>query len=308
MTHRHAHLREDPTNTEGIRKRFLSAVRQRFRALRGHIRRLVGYEFDAFEIATDGGRDIPDDIPEGSDDIFRFPTTDEKLAAFRDWIDEWSRENVLEEVPRQDLKDGQHWTGTFVRAAYVRGYEQAGERLQNAGLDTGDPDGSVVFNLPTSRRQLRELYTRSFRELQGITSDMGEQISQALAEDIDKGLNPKETARRITKEVRGIQRTRAEVLARTETINSYTTATIRRYEQSGIESVMGQAEFQTAEDERVCPICESINRTEFLLERVKSDTFDFESGEDQPDSLSGEYPIRPPVHPNCRCVLLPVVN
>lgn len=304
----HAHLQEDPTNTEGIRQNFLNAVRRRFRALRGHIRRLVGYEHDAFEIATDGGSDIPDDIPDGADDIFRFPTTEGKLAAFRDWIDDWSRDNILQPVSGQELSDGQHWTATFVRAAYVRGYEQAGERLQNAGLDTGDPDGSVVFNLPTPRRQLRELYTRSFRNLQGITADMGKKISQALAEDIDKGLNPRETARRITKEVRGIQRTRAEVLARTETINSYTTATIRRYEQSGVESVMGKAEWQTAEDERVCPICETLNRSEFLLERVKNDTFDFEAGEDEPDSLSGEYPLRPPVHPNCRCVLLPVVN
>jgi SPP1 gp7 family putative phage head morphogenesis protein len=268
----------------------------------------VGYEYDAFEIATDGGVDIPDDIPEGSDDIFRFPTTDEKLAAFRDWVNQWSRDNILQPVPQRELKQGQHWSGTFIRAAYVRGYEMAGERLQNAGVDTGDPDGSVVFNLPTPRRQLRELYTRAFRNLQGITAEMGNQISQALAEDIDKGFNPRETARRITKEVRGIQRTRAETIARTETINSYTTATIRRYEQSGIQSVQGRAEFQTAEDARVCPICEAINRTEFLLERVKKDTFSFESGEDQPDSLSGEYPIRPPVHPNCRCVLLPVVN
>jgi len=303
--HKHAKL-ADPTDTERFRERFLSEVRQRFRTLRGALRQLLGYEADAFEIASDGG--IPEEGPDGAEDIFRFPTTDQKLRAFRQWLTEYTREEVLEPIPPQEIKAGEHWTGSLIRAAFVRGYEQAGERLQNEGLDTGDPDGSVVFNLPAPRRQLRELYTRAFRQLRGITADMGRDISRELAEGLDAGLNPREIADKITESVRTIQKTRAEVLARTEIINSYTTATIRRYEQSGVESVVGQSEFRTADDARVCPICEFLDGNEFPLERIKNGTFGFTAGEDEPDSLSGTYPLRPPVHPNCRCVLLPVVR
>jgi hypothetical protein len=70
MTHHHAHLRQltdDPTNTEAIRENFLREVVQRFKQLRGKVRRVVGYDEDRLHLAEDSR--LAD-----AGDIERFPT------------------------------------------------------------------------------------------------------------------------------------------------------------------------------------------------------------------------------------------
>jgi SPP1 gp7 family putative phage head morphogenesis protein len=129
-----------------------------------------------------------------------------------------------------------------------------------------------------------------------------------LTTGLAEGINPKEMARRLTKELRTIQRTRAEVLARTEVINSYSEATLDRYERAGIEGATVSGEFATADDDRVCPICEAIEGAEFAADAMRDATFSFESSESEPDRLEGTYPVKPPVHPQCRCAILPVIE
>jgi hypothetical protein len=41
---------------------------------------------------------------------------------------------------------------------------------------------------------------------------------------------------------------------------------------------------------------------------IETATFTFEPDDDEPDSLAGEYALRPPSHPSCRCVLKPVIG
>jgi len=43
------------------------------------------------------------------------------------------------------------------------------------------------------------------------------------------------------------------------------------------------------------------------MTEIETATFSFEPSESDPDSLAGEYAVRPPTHPNCRCTLLPVI-
>ena len=38
------------------------------------------------------------------------------------------------------------------------------------------------------------------------------------------------------------------------------------------------------------------------------ETFEYDADEDEPDSLGGECPVKPPVHPQCRCAILPVIG
>jgi SPP1 gp7 family putative phage head morphogenesis protein len=115
-------------------------------------------------------------------------------------------------------------------------------------------------------------------------------------------------ARRLTDEISTIQRTRAEVLARSEIINSFSEATLSRYEQAGIDGVTVSGEFATADDDRVCPICEALEGTEYGTEEMRTSTFDFTPSDSEPDHLSGTYPVKPPVHPVCRCAILPLVG
>jgi len=306
-THTHqvpgrARLRElsrDPTHTQALRERFLRDVRQRFQAVRGAIRQVAGYERDRFNLRQNASL-------ASDEDIERFPSDAGKTRAFTEWLRERLRDGILEPVSRRALRDGEHWTATYVRAAYVSGWEQARERLQNAGVAADEVED--VFRLGVPQEQLERLYTRAFENLQSVTEDAAPQVRDVLTDGLDEGVNPREMARRLTKEVRTLQRTRAEVLARTEVINSYSEATLDRYERAGQSGVIVSGEFATADDDRVCPLCESIAGTEHGIDEMRDATFTYEAGESEPDSLGGTYPVRPPVHPQCRCAILPVIE
>jgi len=175
----------------------------------------------------------------------------------------------------------------------------------------GGADDSVIeglFNLPAPRRALRELYLRTYRNLESVADrEAARQVRATLVDALDEGVNPREAARRLTDEVESIQKDRAETLARTETVNAYTESTIQRYRRAGVDTVQ-HGEWSDADDSRVCPICERLDGKEILLTTIDEATFTFEPEPDQPDSLAGEYALKPPAHPNGRCVLLPVVT
>mgnify|MGYP000196805860 CR=1 FL=1 len=300
--HHHAGLRQlstDPTNTQEIRRQFLRAVRERFRTLRGRIREVVGYDEDRLHLADDARLQDPSDIE-------RFPTDEGKIREFIKWLAERLQAGVLERTGRKDVRAGEHWTATYIRAAYRRGWENARARLRTAGV--GVEPVEAIFELGVPQRQLRRLYTRTYENLQSVTDDSAPAVRDVLATGLDEGVNPREMARRLTKEVRTIQRTRAEVLARTEVINSYSEATLDRYDRAGVGGATVSGEFATADDDRVCPICEALEGTEFGTDEMRSATFDFEASESEPDHLEGEYPVKPPVHPQCRCAILPVIG
>ena len=323
MSHAHnrrhdARLRQlsgDPTDTGDIRERFLQDVRGRFRRLRGLVRAAVGYEHDVFELSgreeaaalapDDNGDDRvrDDDIPE---DVFQFETDAGKISAFMTWLGRQVEMRVLEPVSLEDVRDGSHWTAQYVDEAYARGWQQARGRLQQSGVGVG---GEVdPFNLPVPRKKLQRLYTRTYRNLESVTADIAEPVREALTDGLAKGENPRKIADRLTSEIETLQKTRAEVLARTEIINAHATSTLDRYGRAGTESVTVSGEFATATDDRVCPVCESLAGREFGTDQMRTATFSFEPSESEPDHLAGSYQVQPPVHPQCRCTVLPVIE
>jgi|APHM01.1.fsa_nt_gi phage putative head morphogenesis protein, SPP1 gp7 family len=319
MTARHrAHLRQlsgDPTGTGDIREDFLTDVRGRFRRVRGLVRAAVGYEHDVFKQSgreeaaalapdDDGDDRVRDDeIPEG---VYEFDTQAGKVAAFMSWLGNVVSQRILQPVGLQSAREGTHWTAQYVDRAYDRGFRTARNRLRQAGVAVGeelDP-----FNLPKPRRQLRKLYSRTYRNLESVTADVAEPVRETLTEGLAKGENPRKIARRLTNEIESVQRTRAEVLARTEIINSYSDATLDRFDRAGQEAATVSGEFATADDERVCPVCEAVEGTVYTTAEMRTATFTFSPSQSEPDHLAGSYAVKPPVHPQCRCTILPVVN
>jgi len=71
---------------------------------------------------------------------------------------------------------------------------------------------------------------------------------------------------------------------------------------------LSRLRWSDAGDARVCPICERLDGREIPLTTIDEATFTFEPGPDDPDSLAGEYALKPPIHPGGRCVLLPVIG
>lgn len=81
---------------------------------------------------------------------------------------------------------------------------------------------------------------------------------------------------------------RAEIIGVTETTRAYAEGNRRAWKESG---VIQKREWQTANDELVCPICGPLSGKVVGLD------------EPFPGGIDG-----PPAHPRCRCWVLPVVE
>jgi len=281
----------DPTNTAQLRRSFVKEVRRRFGTVRGNIRELVGYERDAFGLRQDAA------LADASD-VEQFASRPTKVRKFAQWLREQFRDNVLEPVSRREVKNGEHWTASYIRAAANRGWKNGAGRLQSEGVAVATDGVEDVFNAPIARRQLRKLYTRAYENLQSVTREAAPQVRDILTKGLAEGKNPRELARVLTKEVRTIQHTRAETLARSEIIHSHAEETLTRYEQAG-ETVVGHGEWATSGLQNVCPFCRRLGGESFTVEEMRNTLVEFR----------GQiYRLAPPSHPNGVCTILPNVG
>lgn len=309
--HGNATLGGDPTNTLQLREDFITALQRRFFRLRAQVRSKIGYENDAAHLmeSAPGSVLIGNDADDEDRDRFEFTTRDDLLTKFERWLRDQINAGVLEPVRLDDVQNGSHWTASYIRSGYEQGWQQSTGLLLQLGASVRPLDENRnVLQLPTPRRQLQDLYRRAFENLRNITDDMATVLREELAQALVEGVNPREAARRLTDELEDIEATRARVLARTEIINSHATASLDRYEAAGTDGVAVSGEFTTAGDRRVCPLCEAIEGQVFGIDEMRTATFQFEASDDQPSSLSGSWPVRPPVHPQCRCAVLPVIQ
>lgn len=264
---------EDPSRTKTVRQRYARRLRGGYERINTVVRRAV-IERDIFGLEYDTLTTPPGD--------FSFDRDDRKVEAFVDWLERAQQDEVLSVIDRNGNQ--------YVRAAYHRGLKNAHQNLREEGVDIEREDVERIFNQPIHREKAQNLYTRNFRELVGITEAVDQQVSRELSQALIEGVSPRETARRITDRVDSIGKTRATVLARTETLNSHNEAALSRYEQVlGDEAdVVVEAEILTAGDDRVCDECEPRHGEVMSLEDARSDG--------------------PPWHPQCRCTFRPRVK
>lgn len=270
----------DPTETSTLRKSYQRALQSPLRELKGLIREGI-VERGAFDYSIN-----QDDMP-----VFRFDQDPTAVDHFDDWLRSALNQGYLTTVSI----DGNE----FVRSAYTRGVSHANSALRSADVEIPEDDIEVILRMPIHRDKLRDLYQRNFELLEGVTSDMQQGMRAALTEGLASGHGPERIARDLNDRVDKIGMHRSELIARTEIINAHSDATLQRYEQIGVDTVTVQAEFQTAGDERVCLVCGALEGTVMTLEDVRNGTFTF-------NDL--EFPNKPPIHPLCRCRILPVTE
>ena len=269
----------DPTYTLTLRKRFVSEMNRRFEELKRVIKKSI-VELDCFGLDD---KRIYSLAPTTAKQ-FAFVRDDRKVEEFMKWLDVQNQEFILSEgtkgiklIRRPGTFRGidSHWTDVYVHHAYQKGMTRARAEMRKRGVDVpsfGDKPGQdniqAAFNQPFHADRVGVLYTRTYNELKGITNAMDQQISRVLADGMAAGLNPLDIAKTITDRVDKIGRTRARTLARTEIIRAHHHANIAEYERAGIEGVVVQAEWHTA-DVGVCPICAPLNGRKYSLEEIK---------------------------------------
>lgn len=284
-------LRNDPTKTLEQRQAFLQDIRGRFRRVSGVIRRTIGYENDAFDLSENDKLDATE--------AYDYPTDSGKIQAFIEDLKEWIRGEILEPANFSELREGEHWTSEYIENAYLIGRNVAIGRLKQAGVSVSNRPDAELLQTRTSVKSLSDLYTRTYEDLADITDDMAGVIRRELTKGFAEGENPKAIAGRITSEVKEMQRTRAETLARSEVINAATDATFDEYEKAGVD-VVSHGEWQTAMDTDVCAFCRRLGGEQFTISEFRANH--------AVRFREQVYRLNFPAHPNGRCVPTPVVG
>ena len=271
-------LRRDPTRTTTIRQRYEKDLVRRFKVLRKAIKDLVGKE-DAFGLRTNIRTNAKFDFARSSD----------KVSAFMDWLETMERQGILEVSRGTRLASAAQgaWQNVYILSAYQKGLAQAAGLMRNAGADIEQRWIDAAFLRPIHADRVGLIYTRVYRDLEGITDAMDQQMSRVLAQGLSEGRGPNDIANDLADRVDKIGITRARALARTETISAHAEATLNTYEEAGLEGVEVLSEFTVTDDNVLCPICEDLAGTEYTIEEARGVI---------------------PVHPNCRCAWLPVVQ
>lgn len=260
---------EDPTHTKALRQRYASRLRGAFSNINTAIREGI-VEEDVLGLQTDALVSPPDP--------FTFTTNLEKANAFSEWLEETMGDEVLELIDA----DGNR----YIRSAYERGLIDANEELAERGYDVAN-EAADLLQLPVHDEKLKDLYTRNYDLLDGITSDTANAVREELTRTMAAGEHPTVAARRITDRVDSIGKTRATTLARTEVIRSHADAKLNHFESSGLSDVVGEAEISTANDSRVCEQCAGLHSNRYKIREARGII---------------------PIHPNCRCTFLPVTD
>ncbi len=135
-----------------------------------------------------------------------------------------------------------------------------------------------------NRAGLRWLKTR----IGWAALEVGEETAALLANQLSLGFESGESITDIAKRIEQVfqfnNQVRAERIARTEILAASAKGSLEGYSDSG---VVEEVKFYTAIDERVCPDCDGLN----------NELFDLADSE-------GVLPL----HPNCRCVWLPIIK
>ncbi len=319
VVHNHIHTLGvatfDPTRTLTLRTQFASQMAKRFRELRGVVRRAI-IDQDCFGLTTQdpfsvfiktyANMTIPDYK------AFAFPRSSDKVEAFMRWLVEQQDKGILEVTGSVQAGKGVEavWTNKYIHTGYQKGIVRARQELRKRGYRSRSGDEipaletpgqiSAAFNQPIHADRVGLLYSRTFSDLRGITAAMDTQISRVLAQGIADGLPPRQLAKLLTATISGPvgdlgltdtlgrfipAERRAKILARTEIIRAHHVATIQEYRNYEVEGVKVKAEWTTAGDGRVCPDCEALEGNVYTL-----------------DVIEGMIPL----HPQCRCIALPV--
>lgn len=202
--------------------------------------------------------------------------TSRMLAAAN--IDMIGLDETLRELGAELIGKGAPITSAHVVANYTAGTGFGTKHLKRIGVE------AVIGEGPADWRAIDALKVRNLTALRGVTDEMNKHIIRELSDGVQLGESMPKLAARLTDRVDHIGKARAATMARTETITAFNQGAELRYAQAGVTTL----EWLSAHDPpRVCEECLALDGTTF---RVKSN-----------------HP-RPPLHPNCRCTVIPVMG
>jgi SPP1 gp7 family putative phage head morphogenesis protein len=273
-----------PAHIKSLQERFRSALYTRFRDIRGWLREHVG--------AEDGlGLSSPADLT--------FSGAATRLSQFMDEAREVIERHLRQSLPPERVRQGHHYSGTYIRGTYQRGGRFANRRLREEGYSLGEfslatAGGSVVGVAGVGAAHqaiLRGRLQQTYYEISGMADDVERRVQRISTQAVEEGWSKREAADRLTDAVDSVYETSGRQTVRYETMRAFVLASLQQYKDSGIEAVEGvtepQAEVLTARDIHVCPECRALGGNRYSVDKAREIL---------------------PAHPGCRCVFIPVIT
>jgi SPP1 gp7 family putative phage head morphogenesis protein len=164
--------------------------------------------------------------------------------------------------------------------------------LYAAGLSTGLPLVGLGVDLDQANERsvdwARDRAASLVTQIEENTRDM---LRDTVAQAIEEGWSADELAHEIAGSI-GFSDERAQTIARTETIAANNQGNLAAYKDAAAQGIALMKEWLTAGDDLVSEECQA-NEDQGPIPLDD----DFDSGDDAP-----------PLHPNCRCAVAPVVS
>lgn len=182
----------------------------------------------------------------------------------------------------------QRFVDEGVEEAYKAG-EKYIEQAYSAGWDKGKSDidagGFGPFNVPPDEEALNFLDGYQFDLINGLGEDIKKDIGRVVRDAVTNGWSMQRAAKEL-RSVLDAKKWRINTIARTEVMRAANMGRLNAYKKSGV--VKGK-EWVTAWDDRTCPRCSDCDGHRTLLDQA------FDCGV-----------MAPPLHPNCRCTIVPI--
>ena len=121
-------------------------------------------------------------------------------------------------------------------------------------------------------------------EIDSMSADLKKQLTSSLLEGLEAGEGARDLSKRVAGDL-AMDRNRAELIARTETMRAFNDTAVAQYRTADVEKVQWWA----AIDDRTCDVCGDFGGYHGKI-------FDIDKAPECP------------AHPRCRCVLLPVID
>lgn len=159
--------------------------------------------------------------------------------------------------------------------------------FKDQGKEVMDFLGTPGEIMTTTESAVSYLMTEGVKFVKDVNETTREDLRKTLAEGLEKGESIEQLKKRVQAVYADASSSRAKTISRTEVLRSTNAATLEAYKQSG---VVTKKEWVTELDGDI-DICESLDG------EVRDLNKDFSVGVDFP-----------PVHPNCRCTTVPVIE
>lgn len=269
-----------------MRNAFMADMVRRFRLLKGHVYQFM-VTLDALGLEIKKNPFALNVVPMPNQ--YQFLTDAQKVTAFSNWLRGQMAADILAAGPDAagNRQTTEPWTSPYIESAYKRGQ-------LNAYLAAKRKDGTIdanqeeflreSFNAPETRSKLELLGTRTFEGMKGVTEAVASDLNRILATGMVNGDGAIEIANAMSGRIDSITRTRALTIARTEIIHAHAEGQLDSFEKLGVEELGINAEWSTAGDDRVCPLCQPLEGKVFSMKDAR-----------------GKIPL----HPNCRCSWVP---